>query len=354
MKKYLAIILAAALLLSLAACKPGEKPVTGTPTDEPAPTEQVTPEPTEVQTEALTEAPTEAPKADRLLAPIGEHPLPDDPIAKNDCVKDAELMLYLPYGNDDLSVGYADPDYILYDQPAGPQAFAVSEGRVFVLDWLNSRVIISENGELRSFDTVEGWLHCICVVNDVIYVGFESHPSSVPGEIVAYDMQGNELERITIPENDVSLLMPYSGRLAILDYQGNMLVLEEGKWVDPNETVPAVRTKDGRYFLEIGDKSADLDIMSEEETLSIYWWMDNAVIVKANRREDIGDGNYSDHYRCLIYNREGELIGMTCVDADLVRFLPANPVYIDENGELYFMAALEDGVYITKPHLRTE
>lgn len=66
MKKYLAIILAAALLLSLAACTQGEKPVTGTPTDEPAseapteaPSEEPTPEPAE--TEEPTLEPTEDP-----------------------------------------------------------------------------------------------------------------------------------------------------------------------------------------------------------------------------------------------------------------------------------------------------
>ena len=66
MKKYLAIILAAALLLSLAACTQGEKPATGTPTDEPAseaPTEASSAEPTPepAETEAQTPEPTTQP-----------------------------------------------------------------------------------------------------------------------------------------------------------------------------------------------------------------------------------------------------------------------------------------------------
>ncbi|MBQ1818034.1 MAG: hypothetical protein II124_05300, partial [Clostridia bacterium] len=66
MKKYLAIILAAVLLLSLAACTQGEKPATGTPTDESAseaPTEASSAEPTPepAETEAPTPEPTEDP-----------------------------------------------------------------------------------------------------------------------------------------------------------------------------------------------------------------------------------------------------------------------------------------------------
>ena len=82
MKKFLAIMLSALLVLGLAACnsaeteKPTEAPTTQTPTEKPtekpteAPTEAPTEPPTEAPTEPPTEAPTEPPVVEAKYVPF--------------------------------------------------------------------------------------------------------------------------------------------------------------------------------------------------------------------------------------------------------------------------------------------
>ena len=55
-----------------------------------------------------------------------------------------------------------------------------------------------------------------------------------------------------------------------------------------------------------------------------------------------------------VYDFNGNLLGATVVDRRNVLVYPRNAMFINSDGELYIMCCMQDGVYITKPHLRTE
>ncbi len=60
-------------------------------------------------------------------------------------------------------------------------------------------------------------------------------------------------------------------------------------------------------------------------------------------------------YSYRVYNYEGELIGATVVDLRNNReSYPHGSMFVDSDGTLYVMSNMQDGVYITKPNLRTE
>ncbi|MBQ1818035.1 MAG: hypothetical protein II124_05305 [Clostridia bacterium] len=365
MKKYLAIILAAALLLSLAACTQGEKPATGTPTDEPAPTEQVTPEPTEVQTEALTEVPTEVPTPEPTatptpeptLKPIEEFPLPDDPDAIGDCIKDAEVLLYIPFGESEECAGYNHAIENEDEFDHFPQAFYISGETVYLLDSVNGRVIVSENGNKRYItipnDNGYAQLGSICVIGETMYIC----PVEIYWDCIrAFDLDGNELESIPLPESvydiGVAYLTEQDGCLAFADHMLTLWVLKDGEFVETSKC----------GVEKILDP--EMNITTEDGSISIYTG-DNT---HPGLRRLMGDRAYvyvieyvpgtydpvvwEQSYR--VYYSDGSLAGSTLVDCRSVVGYPGCDMFINSEGDLYIMCCMQDGVYITKPHLRTE
>ena len=87
-KKSLALLLAVLILAGFAGCiSPGA--------DKPGTEPEITSVPSEAPADDPTEAPTEAPSG----APSEDYPLPVNPDAVGDCVKDAEVLLHIPYGD---------------------------------------------------------------------------------------------------------------------------------------------------------------------------------------------------------------------------------------------------------------
>ena len=122
MKKLVSIILLAAMLLTLAACRGTDDPVTD-PTA--APTAAPTSVPTEAPTTAPTEVPTEAPTPEPTVVP---EPLV---LAFEDC---AELVLRLPWGNGDNEVFKKSTPGGESAFDAIPLHFNIIDGKVYIYD----------------------------------------------------------------------------------------------------------------------------------------------------------------------------------------------------------------------------
>ncbi|MCR5808622.1 MAG: hypothetical protein K6G56_03575 [Clostridiales bacterium] len=342
------LLIAVMLITAFAACKKPDAPVDASP----APTEQQAEAPTEeptaepVVTEEPTTEPTEQPTPEPTAVP-NEAPLPEDPEDIGDCIKDAEVLLYLPYGEDDGCVGFKEADYYDDDQDRSAESFAVVDGKVFVLDSINHRVLISYKGEITSFPIIEPALRTqlMCVIDNRIYLAQTRKAYNIPFEVIAYDYSGTIVDRITLPEGSfLHALIDYEGQLAFLEVHGIIYGYENGEWEEIGRWKELPMEED-KYSFTIGDKTIVID--REEKHLPwVYLWNEAYVYLT------VYGPNFK--YSYCVYDYDGELIGGTSVDPSEAVFYPQNPMYIAADGTLYVMCWMQDGVYITKPNLRTE
>ena len=345
MKRIISFALIFIMALSLAACKqPKEASVD--PTDAPKPTETVT-QPTEEPTPAPTEAPTPEPT---------EAPLPDDPDAIGDCIRDAEILAYMPFGDGEDCAGFLPSSDDTDTVDHGPSCFYIDGGKIYLLDTVKLRVVVFENGEksyipLNYSELFYIDLENLCVIGDTIYV---CTWSLVAESIYAFDMSGNYLRSIELPEEvqehyGVSCLMNADGRLALRDHKGIT-------WAEDEAGFTAVSgysiSKPSSPYMTItcGDLEVRL-FTGENTTPGVCFITEDRVIVTV--KEYIEGRSYEVSYRA--YDLNGELIGATVVDRRNVLCFPCGrPLFLDSDGTLYVMCLMQDGVYITRPNLRLE
>ena len=329
------------MLLSLAACKTSEQ----SPEAEPTLTEQIT----EAPAEEPTEKPAEAPAAEPTLAPIEDHPLPEDPDAVGDCIKDAELIAFLPYGEDENSLGFI-PSHPGYEDDTFPNAFAVNNGKVYIADCVNGRIAVCENGKVGSIRFADpenmGYYTTMTVFENKIYVCCTQVTAD---DIDVYDLNGALLESIAVPtqaqDSGVFTLFVRGGSLWMYDDQLAVYELKDGRFVEvgdinvdsPGEPDPWVRFGDMKVKLDTGENSL----------VSINRILGDRIYCTVFDRTDGLEISYR------VYNSAGELLGATVVDPRNVRAYPDSAMFVSEEGEVYVMCCMNDGVYITKPHLRT-
>ena len=207
MKKLTAILLLAAMLLSLAACRGNDQTAftdpTAVPTDAPvitaAPTESPTEEPTEAPTSEPTATPAPRPEITELpetvnvadLTPVITIPLvyDTDYDPQNDCKKIEKTDV----------CGDGDSPIAVY----GPTAYTVDEGRLIVLDAIG--------GVIRIYDLAAGeWVMNIDAASAQIdplsnngsiafYNGLYWIYSAEKGFVVAVDEEGKVWKTISSP-----------------------------------------------------------------------------------------------------------------------------------------------------------
>ena len=369
MKRTLLMLSAAILAFcALAGCTAGKpEPGAEAPTAAPAATEAPsaehtagpTAEPTGEPAAEPTAGPTETPYVKPTFAPVEEYSLPEDPDDLGDCIRDAEVLFNMPWEllpevfspwSDEGSAGF-----VMQSDALGPESFCVADGKVYLADTLKNRIIISDNGSISSFPTYD-MPSRMCVIGGVIYTSPTLGMGGRPPLIVAYDQEGNELERIYAPEEvgSVKYLFEYEGKLAMLISGGELYRLKDGEWrvVDEcgvrrlNEYDP-----DGRYVFELKGKS--IVFSSEIGPNHACGWNDSAFYIALKTVKPDGPQDIAE-YTYRVYDHEGSLLGLTCVDPRFAVLAPDNPVYIADDGSLYVMCWTPEGVCITKPHLRME
>lgn len=345
-KKSFCILLCVLMLSSLAACKRDKEQETAA---SPAPTETVTEQPTEEPTKAPTEAPTEMPTPEPTLKPVEEFPLPDDPDVIGDCIRDAEILAYLPFDDKELGLGFAG-EFEIDVYMRKPEAFCLKDGKVYVLDSVKNRVIVCENGgySFITFSDADVWNYymTMAIVDDRIYV---CNTEEEMDRISVYDMSGAKLESIRVPKkaykNGVSALFEMDGHLAMYDHGLVLYDYTDGEFVERYDIAVEgvgkpelnITAGDKHYWLNAGKSTMPGIIMIIDDR--VYCWV---------RELDIGGYSYR------VYTAEGELLGATSLDVENALGVADSPMFITPEGNVYLMCCMKDGVYITKPHLRTE
>ncbi len=319
------------------------------------PTEVPTEEPTEEPTEAPTLEPTAAPIPEPTLKPIEEFPLPDDPEVLGDCIKDAEIILHLSYGNGENEVGYSDAGDVDSFQRT-PEAFVIKDGKVYILDSLKNRVIVYENGELSYIWFPEpehyyDYYQAIAIVYDRIYTCSCEY---LIDAVSVFDMTGSLLEMIPLPDTNghcVSRLIEENGELIMFDSNLTCYKLKDGEFIEQYAS-SAEDVGSPRVTYTIGDDVIELYTgkNSMQAGLRIYGNRVYCYVLTYNPEIPVPRDEIS--YR--VYDFNGDLLGATVVDRRNVLVYPRNAMFIDSDGELYIMCCMQDGVYITKPHLRME
>lgn len=348
-KKFALIILAGMILAAFCGCQRPEVRPGDTSSEAPA--------------QAPTEAPvsTDAPTAEPALEPAEDHPLPEDPDEAGDCVKDAEVLFHMPFevlteipsGADDDRAGFKEIDDVYNDVELGPQSFAVVDGKVYLLDTLKNRIVISDNGRISTIPT-SNYPERMCVIGGVIYTSLRYTGGRIPMEIIPYDMEGNELERIALPEDiAVYRLTEYEGKIAVLAYGGSLYALEDGNWAEKEKGILS-RIENGTYSFEVnGGETAIRFEGSRPQTPTEAIWTDSLVYLAVMGTEP-GDNSGRFDYCYQVYDFDGNLVGSTYADPRSALFYPGNPMFIGDDDTLYVMCWMQDGVYITKPNLRME
>lgn len=367
MKRVISFIIVLILISSFAACRkerPAEadhteppqalasdKPAgeqTEQPTQAPEPTSEPTSEPTPEPTPELAPLPTEA-------------PLPDDPADYGHCIRDAEVLFFIPFGDGEDCVGFKEADMFADPFNEGPNSFCVSDGRVFVVDSVNLRVIENENGKTR-YIPIEGLsyfnLETFTVIGDTMYFsGFEYESDY----IFAFDMSGREIERIRLPHFDsiefVHTLFERDGKIAFLTGNLEMYVYGDGEWskecvfgVDPKISPKTTWTFFGNT----------VKVDTGANTLpAVYLYDENRVYAlvysffgSAEEGEGYQSENLLDLYSFTVFDSYGRVIGCSYYDTENAKYYPKESMFVSPEGEMYLMLCEEEGVYVTKPNLR--
>ena len=357
MKRIISFALIFIMALSLAACRqPKEASVD--PTDAPKPTETVTQpteEPTPAPTEAPTPEPTEAPTPLPILLPVQEYPLPDDPADIGDCIKDADVILHLQYGDGEYDLGYAPPGEMdIYRRM--PESFVIHNGKYYILDSVKSRIIVWDDGELSSIDLPPAknydYYMTFAIVGDRIYA---STTEWLVDEIYVFDMSGKTLGTIPLPaealRHGVYRLYDDNGRLIMFDDHLICYELVGDEFVELYRIfVTGLTTPE--ETLTVGDHRYELNIGENTNMHGRQIYGDRVYCFVFEYDPNIPAPHEEMSFR--IYRSDGELLGETLVDCREALDYPDSPMFITSDGTLYVMCLMQDGVYITRPNLRLE
>ncbi len=320
------------------------------------PTEVPTEEPTEEPTEAPTPEPTATPTPEPTLKPIEEFPLPDDPDAIGDCIRDAEVILHLTCGDGENELGYADAGEVDSVQRS-PEAFVIKDGKVYILDSLRNRVIVYDDGMLSYIRFPEpehyyDYYQAMAIVDDRIYAcSCEYLIDAIP----VFDMTGSLLEMIPLPEKvqkqGVFKLLEENGKLIMFDHYLSCYELIGGEFVE-QYVIGVEGVAEPKTTYTIGDDTVEIFTGENSMSSGLRIFGDRVYCYVLTYNPDIPAPHEEMSYR--VYDFNGNLLGATVVDRRNVLTYPRNAMFINSDGELYIMCCMQDGVYITKPHLRTE
>ena len=334
-KKSLALLLAGLILAGFAGCiSPGA--------DKPGTEPEITSVPSEAPTEASSGAPSE------------DYPLPENPDAVGDCVKDAEVLLHIPYGDEKEGVGLTGPD-AERDWYNGPESFTVADGKIYLLDTIKRRVIVSDGETTDYIDISEPlayWTQ-IAVIGDKLYLGDSSEEIPV---LAVFDMTGNKLEDIELPdrmmENGISKLFTSNGHLAIYDNELVFYKMEDDGFSEVYD-IGVDPVAEPKFTVTFGDNEIGLDT-GDNTRPGVQMIRDDRIYLEVLGYDPDADTESIREVSYRVYDFSGKLLGATAVDRRELFTLSGSKMYVSPEGELYVMCCMKDGVYVTKPHLRAE
>ena len=264
-----------------------------------------------------------------------------------DSLTDAELICCFPFGEKENEIGYKNGDAF----NEGPESFAVNDEGIYILDSVKNRIIISNEEGLRYIDLSEccGYPYHMCVSENLIYI------LDYNGEkIMTFNEYGESQKPIPFPDkigfDSIKRILYSDGKLQIQTYKNDYYVYDEA-WLKA-------------FNAELkGDFETEKTLTIDENTIFISTGENTAaeLLQFAGRNIYLGVNEFvpyipviESEYTVRKYDTDGDLEGITVIDTIPAVSLPRDCVYFNNLGEVFVMQCRYDGVYISKPHFRTE
>ncbi len=267
-------------------------------------------------------------------------------VTLGDSLLDADVICSFRFGKKENEVGFKESDA----SNEGPESFVVTSDKVYLLDSIKKRIIISDDNEIRFVDlSCCRYPYHMSVSGEFIYVLDYNGD-----EIMVFNECGESTNPIPFPEkigfDSIKKILCLNGELQIQSYENDYYAYD-GAW----QKVISAELK-GDFEKE---KSLTVDrnmiILSTGENTSaeLLRYADDSIFLGVNEFVPYIPVIESE-YTVRKYNADGVFEGSTVIDMIPAVSIPRDCVYINDLGEVYVMQCREDGVFITKPHLRAE
>ncbi|MCR5610363.1 MAG: hypothetical protein K6F68_00815 [Clostridiales bacterium] len=275
-------------------------------------------------------------------------------------LKDAELIAKLSV----VSGWNEHEDYpnTVHAYDFWPTAFAVEDGKVYIADSNKSAILIIENGDIKVLPVPEPEgryisLEYMAVKDGVIYM--LSYKSATGGElgVTAFGEDGSIVFSVPVPNGvtylDPSRLYFENGGLMLLTHNLTLYRLDE---TEKNWERLYHMELSGMYDETKTFKNASgfgISITTGPNTMASFKRLTDSFLY-AGVYDFVPDVPViSFEYTLRKFDLSGNLVGMTRIDVGEFFFTDCDFDYISNDGEVYVLHCLSDGVYVTKPNLRT-
>ncbi|MCR5335814.1 MAG: hypothetical protein K6E42_04595 [Synergistes sp.] len=263
-----------------------------------------------------------------------------------DALEDAEVLAFIPFGEAVDEIGFTEAD----DGNIGPEAFAINDSIVYILDSVKNRIAVVNDSETEFIPVEGGYLHDICVIDGIIYL-----VDTAAEGIRVIDDEGLELESILLPDDvemdDLFMIYAENGSLAILTNELICYTLADGsdEWVEAYDV-----DTDGLYDINkiFAYSGKEITVNTGCNTLAQYLYhTDNTIVVGVYEFVPYLPVIESE-LTVREYGMDGSLIGCTVFDYREAFSIPNKEICFFNN-EIYALQCREEGVYVTKPNMRT-
>jgi len=262
---------------------------------------------------------------------------------------DAETLFFAAKGEGEHEIAY------IYDDAGnnGPESFAVENGVVYLLDSVNSRLLINKSGETHAV-ALDGCLYPshMCVENGIILI------ADAESEELLVCNESGIISSVALPEdlntNDIYRIHPNGSGTALLlthDLYQYILNVSDMSWSEKS-LVNVINDGKGCYSLTVPTLSNSLTVDCGTDAMLQY-------INTTNDMLFVGVYNFVPDVSIIMtehviksISTDGELIGCTVVDTENACSYPNDDTYISSEGKLYILHCNNDGAHITCPILR--
>lgn len=264
---------------------------------------------------------------------------------------DAETVLFLAAddgGKSMRGIGYKDDDFA----NAAPESFAVDNGIVYVLDTVNSRIVIDYAGKNDEIE-LSGMIRPthMCVIAERAYVTDHSADSIYEVNLVDHTIKAYDLPAGITSSSVYRLYKGANDSLILLDHDLQSFVFSRDNHDWETSVKISCKAVSGSEYeitgvteepvrIEVGYNTMVQYVSGSDERIVIiaYEYVPNVSVIMFEKT-------------VRVFNSNGELVGVTVAEDD-VYACPDDEVYISEDGSIYMMHCLNEGVFITKPNLR--
>ncbi|GEM_PF-6637189 len=250
----------------------------------------------------------------------------------------------IPAGDGEFDVGYiADEDDCL-----GPQAFAVIDNNLYVLDTVNCRVLFVSGQEVDAFSVypcehpIQFFIGYSCIyvvdsINPMMYV-FDQEWKYEKAIMLPDDLAADNFYQFEW-ENEEGKLFILTDEMVYYSYDPNLEAWAEeySVSVDNTSDKKSYSFKNGSFCMDTGAYTITRYLNADIDEGIIY-----VIVYESFPGKDSVEINASVRK----YDTEGHMIGCADIDRDDSFFNPLYNVYVSNDSTIYVMYCMENGIEI--------